>query len=412
MERNIENLSGDIASELLAYQQPNIIGEEKLFLDLINLFPLPIALIKIDGSFISYNNKLVELFHFENLNLYSENLFNWFVFDESKIDFFSRLDNSISFTDLEIELLKKDNQFFMANVSARRTVCQNSDALFVVLYDVTVQKEIEEERERLLEELAMSRAQIEDEAAKYIQLNNQLEVSEEKLKDSNATKDKFFSIIGHDLKNPLFVIQSMSEILETEFNETTIEEKMEFIKAIRESSKNAFALLEDLLHWARCQSGRIDYNPEPIHPKQIASKCINLLEAHALNKNLSLVNSVDATLIAFADKFMVETVIRNLTSNAIKFTPTGGTVKITGKVIGDFIQLGIEDTGIGLSENDIQKLFRIDVKNTEIGKSKEKGTGLGLILCKEFVEKHNGKIWVESELEKGSKFIFTIPKLS
>lgn len=384
---------------------------ETHFLDLIELYPLPFICTNFKGRIYASNLNFKQLFHENNLSELSSNIFEYFVFEENKNELLKKMQETQNAETFEIEMMKEDGSFFLAGVVCKRTKIYENDFLYFTIYDIGAEKEQIEEREKLLEELAVSRAQIEEEAARYIQINIQLEESEAKLKESNATKDKFFSIIGHDLKNPLFVIQSMSEILETEFDEITPEERLEFIRAIRESSKNAFSLLEDLLHWARCQTGRIDYNPEPVHLKQLAAKCMSLLEAHAIKKNIHLINAVDATHILLADKFMVETVIRNLTSNALKFTPEGGTVKINSKPVDDFIQISVEDTGIGLSESDKQKLFRIDVKNSEIGRSKEKGTGLGLILCKEFVEKHGGKIWVESELEKGSQFIFTIPKL-
>lgn len=403
------NEASNIHSINKNFESENIF--ETHFLDLIELYPLPFVCTNFKGRIYASNLNFKQLFHENNLSDLSSNIFEYFVFEKNKIELLKKMQDANNAETFEIEMMKEDGSFFLAGVVCKRTKINENDFLYLTIYDIGAEKEQIEEREKLLEELAVSRAQIEEEAARYIQINIQLEQSEAKLKESNDTKDKFFSIIGHDLKNPLFVIQSMSEILETEFDEITPEERLEFIRAIRESSKNAFSLLEDLLHWARCQTGRIDYNPEPVHLKQLAAKCISLLEAHAIKKNINLLNSVDATHILLADKFMVETVIRNLTSNALKFTPEGGTVKINSKPVDDFIQISVEDTGIGLSESDKQKLFRIDVKNSEIGRSKEKGTGLGLILCKEFVEKHGGKIWVESELEKGSQFIFTIPKL-
>lgn len=392
-------------------QTKNFFKLDQHFIDLIELYPLAFVFCDFNGRIIKSNLNFKSLFHENTDTEINQNIFSYFVFEENKNELISKIDNSENALEFEIEMIKDDGNFFLANLICKKTLINNEKFLYFTIFDIGEEKEKAEERERLLEELALSRSQIEEEAARYVQINTQLEISEAKLKEANATKDKFFSIIGHDLKNPLFVIQSMSEILETEFDEISSEERLEFIQAIRESSKNAYALLEDLLHWARCQSGRIDFNPEPIHLKQLVSRCINLLEAHAIKKQINLINAIDSTHILMADKFMIDTIIRNLTSNALKFTPEGGTVKIVSNLINDFIEITVEDTGIGLSELDKQKLFRIDVKNSEIGRSKEKGTGLGLILCKEFVEKHGGKIWVESELEKGSKFKFTIPKL-
>ena len=138
---------------------------------------------------------------------------------------------------------------------------------------------------------------------------------------------------------------------------------------------------------------------------------IQLLNSQASKKNIELVTDINSAYMVNADKNMLDTILRNLVSNAIKFTNVGGMVKVIASEVDEMIQIGVTDTGIGLSEDDLSKLFRIDVQNSQIGTSKEKGTGLGLILCKEFVERHGGRIWVESEIGKGSQFNFTIPKI-
>lgn len=378
---------------------------------IMDIIPLPILITKYDGSIIYYNKNFEKTYSNESQEISGSVIIDFPISVSKKSQFFDELKKTDKIDGLEIEIVTESGKNIIAKVATQTLIDLEEPILCFTFFDCTTQTQNNFERERLLEEIAISRAQIEEEAAKYIQLNIQLEESEVKLKELNDTKDKFFSIIGHDLKNPIFVIQSMSEILETEFDEISQEERIDFIKAIRESSFTAYSLLEDLLNWARCQSGRIDYNPQPIHLKQLGEKCFQLAEANAVKKNIKLKNSVNATHMAFADKFMIELVIRNLVSNAIKFTNEGGTVRLSTFEVDNKYVVEVEDTGIGLSEVDINKLFRIEVKNSEIGRSKEKGTGLGLILCKEFVEKHEGKIWVESELEKGSKFIFTIPKL-
>lgn len=386
---------------------------EKRFQALSELYPESIAFARIsDGKILHMNSRFLFLFHVDESQKSSPNLNDFFVFPEEKDVLIEALNLTGSIEESEAQMLKANGNSFLAGLSAAATCFNGEPAVIIGVRDIETERARKEEHERLLEELALSRTQIEEEAGKYVQLNAQLAESEEKLQELNATKDKFFSIIGHDLKNPLFVIQSMSEILETEFNEITDDEKISFIKAVNDSSKSAFNLLEDLLHWARCQSGRIDYDPKPLHVRKLVLNLILLVEAQALKKNINLVSEVNPSHIINADKLMIDTILRNLVSNAIKFTNEGGVVKVTSAELDNFVQLTVADSGIGLSEEDQKKLFRIEVKNCEIGKSKEKGTGLGLILCKEFVEKHGGRIWVESEIGIGSKFNFTLPRMN
>lgn len=408
-----DSLEARTVAESASVQYAKLSHNFKHFQNLAELFPNAIAHVEFDtGKILHVNSKYIDLFAIEEYGFEEKIFYNLLVFEENVIDFKKNLECSKYITNFESEVARENNSFFLASLSATLFEVNSKKEFIVSIVNVEEEKALTEERERLLEELALSRAQIEEEAGRYVQVNLQLAESEEKLQELNATKDKFFSIIGHDLKNPLFVIQSMSEILETEFNEISDEEKLSFIKAVRESSNSAFALLEDLLHWARCQSGKIDFNPEPLALEKIVKDIFSLVEAQALKKHILLLSHINPSHMIEADKFMISTILRNLVSNAIKFTDTGGRVMIVTKEVVDMIEISVIDSGIGMSAEDINKLFRIDVKNSEIGKSKEKGTGLGLILCKEFAERHGGRIWVESELGKGSKFKFTVPKLT
>ena len=233
--------------------------------------------------------------------------------------------------------------------------------------------------------------------------------SEAKLREANATKDKFFSIIAHDLKNPIHNLINLSEILIHNFDSWDRETTNEFIQYINQSSKQGFNLLENLLEWSRAQTGEIKWHPKEIDLKEIQDTTVNLLSTTAKNKNIDLNTQIEEGMTAYADANMISTVIRNLLSNALKFTEQGGKVTIKAKKTIEFIEITVSDTGIGIDEEDIPKLFRLDVNHTTIGTAQEEGTGLGLILCKEFVEKNGGKIWVESELGKGSDFKFILP---
>jgi len=237
---------------------------------------------------------------------------------------------------------------------------------------------------------------------------NELRKYANDLKDLNATKDKFFSIIAHDLRNPFTTLLGASELLLRNGHKYTIENIIKFSSLLNEGAKQGYALLENLLEWSRSQTGRISFNPCKIDLAELIDAHISNFEIHAINKKIKL-SSKNAQLEAFADRDMINTILRNLLNNAIKFTYEGGHVSLTTHVNGDYITFVVKDTGIGIPKADIAKLFRIDVKYTNVGTAEERGTGLGLLLCKEFVEKHGGKIWVESEVGKGSEFKFTIP---
>ena len=235
--------------------------------------------------------------------------------------------------------------------------------------------------------------------------------NEAKLRELNATKDKFFSIISHDLKSPFNTILGFSNILLENHNKYDEVKREKIINAVNESANKAFRLAENLLTWSQSQSGHIKYLPEKMHVKIVLFETIQYLQKQADSKYISVSESISENNIIFADEDMVATVLRNLISNAIKFTNNNGEINITSKKQADnnFLEISVADTGVGISKDRIDDLFRIDKNTSTEGTENEEGTGLGLILCKEFVEKHGGKIWVDSELGKGSNFKFTLP---
>jgi len=237
----------------------------------------------------------------------------------------------------------------------------------------------------------------------------QLTKQTEELTELNATKDKFFSIIAHDLKNPFNTILGFTNVLLTNFQEFDTDEILKYLNIIDNSSKHAFTLLENLLLWARTQTGTIDFHPEVIDLQSSVIDIIALLDNQAKKKYISIINNIEDRCFAYADKNMIETILRNLLTNAIKFTPKNGSVVVSITDQNDQIEISVRDTGVGIAKDDMEYIFRIDRKTTTLGTEKEKGTGLGLVLCKEFVEKHGGKISVESEFGIGSTFKFTIP---
>lgn len=246
-----------------------------------------------------------------------------------------------------------------------------------------------------------------EEALSKKDVENSLLKSEKRLKELNITKDKFFSIIAHDLRNPIGILMNYSELLLMSFNRFDKEKKIKYITTINESSKLTFRLLENLLEWSRTQSNRIEFVPELFNLSHVITENINLLTINANNKNLFLQSDVLDDHEVFADKNMITTVIRNLISNAIKFTKNGG-ISVYSDKYDNYIKISITDTGEGIEKENIKKLFTIEDNISTKGTDGERGTGLGLILCKEFVEKNGGKIWVESEVGKGSTFYFTL----
>ncbi|HYF69652.1 MAG TPA: tetratricopeptide repeat-containing sensor histidine kinase [Ohtaekwangia sp.] len=229
------------------------------------------------------------------------------------------------------------------------------------------------------------------------------------LQELNATKDKFFSIISHDLKGPLNSLTSFSNLLINYYESLSKEEVQMLARDFDKSLKNLFQLLENLLEWSRSQTGNIEFKPEVFDLAILLGENKSLLEAQAHNKQITLVNKAEESLSVSAHKQSINTVVRNLISNAIKFTPEGGCITFGLKRQAGEVIVSIADNGIGMKPEILSKLFRIDTKHTTKGTADEKGTGLGLILCKEFVEKNGGRIWVESEPGKGSVFLFSLP---
>ena len=236
-----------------------------------------------------------------------------------------------------------------------------------------------------------------------------LKKTEVDLRQSNITKDKFFSIISHDLRGPFNALLGFSDILLSSHKMFDEEKRDHIIKSIHTSANNAYKLLENLLTWSRSQLKSINYLPNRIRLNTIMADTLLDIESQANTKNMKIINTLSENLTVYIDKNMIATVLRNLISNAIKFTEKTGKITISSYVDENNTIVSIADTGVGINKDQLEKLFDISVKTSTVGTDSETGTGLGLVLCKEFVENHGGKIWVESEIGIGSKFIFSIP---
>lgn len=232
----------------------------------------------------------------------------------------------------------------------------------------------------------------------------------DELQKLNASKDKFFSIIAHDLRSPFNGLLGFSTVLLEELQELTREEIKEYAGYIHTSAKTVYNLIDNLLQWSRIQTGRIEYQPIKIDLYEEVYRTLELFNSNAITKRIKLINNIELNTYVFADQNMLRSILQNLISNGIKFTKNGGFVKISSKEKANIIYLEITDNGVGIDTKDITKLFRIDSQFSNLGTSNEEGTGLGLILSKELIEKNKGQIWVKSTVKKGTSFFFTLPK--
>jgi len=231
------------------------------------------------------------------------------------------------------------------------------------------------------------------------------------LEKLNIEKDKLFSIISHDLRSPMNGIIGLTGMIKEEIESFTKDHIKEIAKSIHTSAHSIIQLLQGLMEWSQLQRGNINYNPQPIDLNKPVQKCISLLRESAKAKNITIIGNIPENLIVFADNNMIESVIRNLLTNAIKFTPKGGQVEINASdTEAGICTVSVKDDGIGMNQTILDKLFSLSAKINRKGTEGELSSGLGLIMCKELIEKHDGKIWAESKESKGSSFNFTLKK--
>ncbi|MGB4328622.1 MAG: tetratricopeptide repeat-containing sensor histidine kinase [Tenuifilum sp.] len=306
----------------------------------------------------------------------------------------------------EIELLKKDVELKELQFQKQRSVQQVLISLTLLLLAIFFGTSL------ILTIIRKKNKQLAEKNAELFEINKKLKESEKNLSELNATKDKLFSIIAHDLKNPFNALIGFSDILERNFNHLTDNEKKEYISVISESAQNLYKLLDNLLQWTRAQTGSINYIPEKFKLEPLIKQEVLNLNANAEKKRINVSVNASSAISVYADKNSIATVIRNLLSNAIKFTDIGGTIEIIASESKDFPKMAevvVKDSGIGIDQDDLERIFMIDGSYSTKGTANETGTGLGLLLCHEFVTKNNGKIWVNSSKGSGSEFHFTIP---
>lgn len=276
----------------------------------------------------------------------------------------------------------------------------------------TLRRNLEQEvarRAKAEEELYALNDQLKIANQRLEEANQQLQITNQELHNANASKDKFFSIIAHDLRSPFQGLLTLTELLSEQIELHSKDELKKKIDVLHDAAETVYALLTNLLTWSRLERGILDYTPGPIVLEMLFERNKRLLLANAAQKDITLTTRVPKDICAIGDFNMIDTVVRNLLSNAVKFTTSDGSIDLSAHVAGDMVEIMVTDTGMGMHQDVLEKLFRIDVKYSKPGTAGEPGTGLGLILCKELVKKSGGSIRVESEVGKGSTFIFTLP---
>ena len=336
-----------------------------------------------DGLFIDCNDNYTRISGFTKedikgkssigINIYKNNS------DREKI--VNILKKKSFFENHELLLKRKNGEIFPGLMSAKMIMLNTVPHIISVTRDISNLKEAE----------------------------NEIRLKNEELHKLNAVKDKLFSIIGHDLRSPFTTIMGFTDLLENNLRKYPLEEIEEMIGIIQNSARHTYKLLENLLNWAKTQTGQMHIYLEKISLNFIIQDVVYLSKAQAFKKNISINYLQKNELIVTTDENLLNTVLRNLVNNAIKFTNQNGIINISAIMKNDVVEISVSDNGIGLEDELKKNLFVDIIRQSQRGTNQEKGTGLGLTICKEFIEKLGGKIWVESEVGKGSTFYFTVP---
>jgi PAS domain S-box-containing protein len=350
----------------------------------LNSLPGLFYLFDNQGKFLRWNK------NFENVTGYSAeeiaNLSPLKLFDEPDKTLIAKIIQEtfqIGETSVEADLLSKDKTKTSFFFTGKRFQFENKECLVGMGIDISDRKKAEKE---------------------IIELNEQL------LK-SNSEKDKFFSIIAHDLRSPFHGFIALTEMMSEDISSFSTDELSKLVHEMSQSTQNLFNLLQNLLEWAQFKKGSLSFTPQVLSLSTIVSKCIEQINQRVIQKGITIINEVPGNKKVFADEMMINSILNNLLSNAVKFTNRNGTVTVSAREIEDqMIEISFRDTGVGMPKNVVEKLFKVGEITGRKGTDGELSTGLGLLLCKEFIDKNGGKIWVDSEEGVGSTFYFTLPE--
>ncbi len=414
-----------------------LIVTEEIFTSIFRISPDPIIITRFDdNTLIDVNNRFIEIFGYtiEELSGNSFATLNMINSFDSYEKSQHILKENGEFYDFEMDFVKKNGLIFRGLLSQKTLDIKGAPHVLTVIKDInqlklyekqlvglnrSLEERVDERTKELNDalnkledsnrELTLLNQEVANESYKLIKLNNKLAISEKQLIDAAQMKDRLISILAHDLKNPLLALSLSAEILMMKSDTFKPDEIKGKAKQIFEVIKNLNNLIENLLTWSRSQQGKIIFSPRSINIREIVDNSINLYKENTKQKNqtIDIGEFPDKTINADSD--MIQTIIRNLLSNAIKFTPRDGTITISAFSENDLFGINIKDTGVGMTPREIDNLFAMDLSLSSKGTSKETGTGLGLIICKEFVEKHNGTIKVESTKNQGTTFTVSLP---
>jgi PAS domain S-box-containing protein len=393
----IQNVALAIGNE--ARSEKGINGSTELsFREMIDRFSDPVYMLSAKGLLMEANKAAAKYFGYEREELIGQSPALIAAEAENDNEMISQLiEKTLTGEPQKFEWLmkRKNGEILSAEISFNRSIYNGNDAVLATVRDLSESKKV----------------------------MNELQRQNNELKESNKSKDKFFSIFAHDLKNPFQGLLGFIDLLYEDLDELSNEQVKEYLANVRNASYHTYALLENLLEWSRIQSGKMPFTPSVFDISDEISSVISVLENNASQKDIKLINEVDQGIKVEADRNMIHSVIQNLVTNSIKFSNANGRVVIRGRVPltyvkakisnepGDrqWLEISVSDNGIGIPEEILPKLFQLNGQYSRAGTANEPGTGLGLVLCHEMIEKNGGRIWAESISGQGTTFIFTIP---
>jgi PAS domain S-box-containing protein len=376
---NIVEIKRDITEEIK--QRDAVLQAESRYKGIFDNALEGIYQSSTDGKLITANKTLLHMLGYESLDEFQMLEISQSVYVDSndRKAFQTMMDRDGRVIDYEIKLRRKDGSEIVVLENSRAVTDMEGNVQYYegIIQNITRRKE-----------------------------------AENSIRSLNAQKDKFLSIISHDLRAPFNSILGFTEMLLDESSEFTPEERKEFLIFIKQAAEQQLSLVNNLLDWSRLETGRMKFEPAPVNLKELVERSIVSLLGNAMRKEINLFSNIPESIIANVDESITSQLFGNLLSNALKFTPQHGKVWVDFiEVKDDFVKLAVRDTGVGIPPEDFNKLFRIDTKYYSRGTQGEEGSGLGLALCAEIVQKHNGKIEVQSEQNKGTSFIFTLPAI-
>lgn len=388
---------------------------EAFYKSFLSASPDDVTITDLEGKVRMISPRGVAMFRYDSLNKLIGHNVTEFLVEQDKER--ARKNIELMFSGVftgpaEYKAIRADGSFFDIEANAEFILGPNDvpTGIVLIIRDVTKRKQSEDAIKKLNESLQISNNIINANLEQKNALIKELTQIKIKLEKTNSEKDKFFSIIAHDLRSPFQGFLGMTKALTQDISQFTLAELTQIYSELDKSAVNLYKLLENLLEWAEMQKGTASFTPAVLNLLNIALQCVQTIYQQAGQKKIKIINEIPEDIQVFADEKMLTAVIRNLLSNAVKFTHINGTITISAKETGNVIEVSIKDSGIGMEPEHLKKLFRIDQKVRCAGTEGEMGTGLGLLLCKEFITKNQGDIWAESELNIGSTFFFTLKK--